>query len=122
MENVEVEDEIKWVTREIVHMSGLHLESLLKRIGRVRRPWPLGKLLAEHSIQSRLSPLTRLRIDRFRNAYNAAKHDVDHAKDTHLFSTEDAVLAYIISRKIGMLLYPQARLRTDMAIFEQECP
>jgi|ERR1039458_27704 hypothetical protein len=104
--------EVEFFTRNIVQMSGLHIESLLNRIGGFLG-FALGRALRDMRVWRRIDPVTSARIDKFRNIYNAAKHAVDHDKDTHLFSVEDAVLAYFVSRKLGEALYPLAKLRTS---------
>jgi len=104
--------EVEFFTRHIVQMSGLHIESLLNRIGGFLG-FTLGRALRDMRVWRRIDPVTSARIDKFRNIYNAAKHAVDHDKDTHLFSVEDSVLAYFVSRKLGEALYPLAKLRTS---------
>jgi hypothetical protein len=37
----------------------------------------------------------------------------DHEVGTHLFSMQDAVLAYVISRRLGPRLYPHANVMTN---------
>jgi len=115
-------DQIEWLTRELVHMSGLHLETTLKRVGQTSMPWPLGILLNNSTIQRKVNIQLRNQISQFLDIYNASKHDVEQPKDTHLFSLEDAVIAYAISRKIGTQLYPMATLATNIAIFDTDCP
>ncbi len=114
--------EIVWLTREIVHMSGLHLETTLKRVGQTSMPWPLGQLLYDRTVKSKVDAILRGQIGQFLRVYNASKHDVDQPKDTHLFSLEDSIIAYAVSRKIGVQLYPHAKLYTNVAIFETDCP
>ena len=121
LEMAEQADKIEWLTRELVHMSGLHLETTLKRVGQTNTPWPLGVLLYERTIQRKVAADLRSHIGQFLHIYNASKHDVYHPKDTHLFSLEDAVIAYTVSRKIGVQLYPLAKLYTDVAVFDTEC-
>lgn len=115
-------DQIEWLTRELVHMSGLHLETTLKRVGQTNMPWPLGKLLHNSTIQRKVNTQLRNQISQYLNIYNASKHDVNQPKDTHLFSLEDAVIAYTVSRKIGIQLYPLAKLATNTAMFDTSCP
>lgn len=105
----------EWMARETVHMAGLHLESLIKRVGGLG-PLPLGTALRHILVRPKLDPVLWQQIDDFSKVYNAAKHTVDHAKDTHLFSVEDAVLAYLIARQLGAQLYPLAKLKTDLAV------
>jgi hypothetical protein len=106
--------EIEWYTRDIVEMSGLHIESLLNRIGEFCG-FTLGRALRDGRVRRRIGTETRAQADEFRKIYNAAKHNVNHDKDTHLFSIEDAVLAYFVSRKLGQALYHLAKLRTIFA-------
>lgn len=115
-------NEIVWLTREIVHMSGLHLETTLKRVGQTNMPWPLGELLYNRTVKSKVDAIIRGQIGQFLHVYNASKHDVDQPKDTHLFSLEDAIIVYAISRRIGVQLYPLTKLYTKIAIFETDCP
>lgn len=101
----------EWLARATVHMSGLHLESLIKRIGRLG-PIPLGQAISHQLIHRKLDSITLQQIKGFKDLYNAAKHDIAQSKDTHLFLITDAVLAYLITRQLGMKLYPLATLVT----------
>ena len=103
--------EVESFTRAIVQMSGLHIESLIGRIGEMFG-MTLGQALHHWRMKKRIGNFTWQCVDRFRKIYNSAKHDVDHEMDTHMFSVEDAVLAYIVSRKLGDGLYPLAKLKT----------
>jgi len=111
--------ELGWHARDIVEMSSLHIESLVKRIGNIFG-LPLGALLARPIVRRRLDAITLDRLQRFTAIYNAAKHDLKHEKDSHLFSIPDAIAAYFVSRKLGLALYPLARLETDLVVFEPE--
>lgn len=101
----------EWTTRETVHMAGLHLESLIKRAGRLWK-LPLGTALGRQIIRSKLSPKTWQQLVTFSHVYNVAKHDVDQTKDSHKFSLQDAVLAYCISRRLAIPLYSLVPLKT----------
>ncbi len=97
-------------------MSGLHIETLVKRIGRVG--WlPLGAALRVPVVSRRIGPLLYGQIDRFAAVYSASKHEVTHLAGTHLFSLEEALSAYVVSRRLGEQLYPHASLATDMTLF-----
>jgi hypothetical protein len=93
-------------------MSGLHIETLLNRVGQFSG-FTLGRALNDKRVRPRIGPVAWSRTDKFRKIYNAAKHDVCQDKDTHLFSVEDAVLAYFVSRKLAEAFYPLAKLRTQ---------
>jgi hypothetical protein len=106
----------EWVTRDIVEMSCVHIEGVVKRIGGFRF-LALGTALRKAAVRSKIDSRTWDQIERFTDIYNEAKHRFDHDKDTHMFSMEDAVLAYFVCRRLGEKLYPLAALRTDLAVF-----
>jgi hypothetical protein len=114
------EDDAEWLARDLVEMSSLHIESLIKNIGSVFH-LPLGAALQKAVVKSKVDPMTWKQINTFTHIYNDAKHNFSHAKDTHMFSIEDALLSYFVCRKLGAKLYPLAKLATDMKIFEKEC-
>jgi len=113
-------DDPLWLTRDIVERSSLHIEGLIKNIGNVFH-LPLGAALRNAIVKSKVDPVTWKQIDMFTHIYNDAKHNFNQEKDTHMFSVEDALLAYFVCRKLGLKLYPIADLVTDMKIFEKEC-
>lgn len=110
------DDVNEWQTREIVKMSSLHLEALVKRIGNVLN-LPLGQALRNVVAKRRIDSATWDQLDRYTRIYNAAKHAFDHDKDTHMFSIEDAILAYFVCRGSGAKLYPLANLATNLQVF-----
>lgn len=111
-------DEVgNWFTREIVQMSSLHIEALVKRIGCVGH-LPLGQALRLALARRRIEPTLWRQIDAYTHIYNDAKHYFRHNKDTHLFSIKDALLAYFICRALGAKLYHQADLATDLRVFD----
>jgi hypothetical protein len=113
-------DDPLWLTRDIVEMSSLHIEGLIKNIGSIAR-FPLGRALRNALVKQRVDPETWKQLDTFTHVYNDAKHNFSHEKDTHMFSVEDAVLSYFVCRKLGIKLYPLANLATDIKIFEKKC-
>jgi len=113
-------DDPLWLTRDIVEMSSLHIEGLIKNIGGLAR-LPLGMALHKAIVKQRVDAETWKHIDTFTHIYNDAKHNFSHEKDTHMFSVEDAALAYFVCRKLGTKLYPLARLATDIRIFDDNC-
>jgi len=114
------DDDSLWQMRSVVQMSSLHIEGLIKNIGSVFH-LPLGAALRNQIVKAKLDALTWEQIATYTHVYNDAKHNFGHEKDTHLFSVEDAVLAYFVCRKLGIKLYPFADLATDITIFEKEC-
>jgi hypothetical protein len=107
-----------WLTRTLVQMSGILLESLIKRIAGVDR-LPLGAALAKPLAKRKINGENWDQLQQFSRIYNAAKHHVNQPKDTHLFSMEDAILAYYVARKLAADLYPLATLSTDIEIFDE---
>ncbi|MDQ2806491.1 MAG: hypothetical protein M3Z04_06180 [Chloroflexota bacterium] len=111
---------LEWHTRTIVQMSALHLEDLVKRIARML-VGTMGAALYSPLIKLHIGQPTRQQLHDFLPLYNSAKHDMDHPKDTHLFSVEDAILAYVVSRQLARPLYGHARLQTNLQIYDQPC-
>lgn len=107
-----------WLARGVVQMSAPHIESVVKRIGAVPG-WPLGRALRHSLVKKVVDPVTWEQVNRFTDIYNEAKHNVSHAKDIHLFSVEDGLLAYFVGRRLGMQLYPLAKLATDLNVFAE---
>lgn len=113
-------DDPLWLTRDIVEMSSLHIEGLIKNIGSIAR-LPLGMALRNAIVKQKVDSETWKQLNTFTHVYNDAKHNFSHEKDTHMFSVEDAILSYFVCRKLGSKLYPLANLATDIKIFEKEC-
>ena len=108
----DMEKNVDWLARDVVEMSSAHIEELVKRIGMI--PFlPLGTLLLKPRVRRKLGSSILDRLERFTSIYNLAKHEFNQPKDTHMFSVQDAVLAYAVSRRLGQDLYPLARLKTD---------
>lgn len=112
--------ETAWLTRDIVEMSSSHIEGLIKRIGNILK-LPLGAALRNKIVKQKVDAVTWCQIETYTHIYNSAKHDFSQDKDTHMFSVEDATLAYLVCRKLGAKLYPLADLATDIKIFEKKC-
>lgn len=117
---------VGWVTREVVHMCGLHLEALVDSIAG-RRFFTLGRGLNNSTVRQLIEPQTLEKIDRFRKVYNAAKHDLrlppdasrdGYLADSHLFTVQDAVFAYATCRQLGASLYPHAGLQTPPHVWQ----
>jgi hypothetical protein len=101
----------------VVTDSSAHIEALLKRIGHFPR-LPLGTLLRKKAIAAVVDSVTLGQALRFAPINNAAKHDFDHPKDSHMFSYDDALAAYFVCRRLALRLYPLAKLGTDLAVFD----
>jgi hypothetical protein len=114
------DDHTLWRMRYLVEMSSAHIEALVKQIGNVLH-LPLGPALRNAIVRTKVDRVTWGQIDIYTHIYNDAKHNFGQDKDTHMFSVEDAVLAYFVCRRLGEKLYPLANLMTDMKVFDEEC-
>ena len=113
-------NDAKWHTRDFLEMSSLHIEALIKNIGGFLN-LPLGMALHKAIVKAKVDLVTWKQIETYTHVYNDAKHNFSHKKDTHMFSVEDALLAYFVCRKLAVKLYPLAKLATNMKIFDIEC-
>src|SRR5439155_27247629 len=75
---------------------------------------PYGSALFNWAVRRRLATQTFEHLKRFGIIYSSAKHDFNHAASTHRFSMPDAVLAYVIARRLATELYALANLRTSL--------
>ena len=107
----------EWVYREIVQMSSLHLEGMVKRVSGVGH-LPLGMALIQPLAKRRIDSRTWVLLKQINGIYNKAKHDFEHEKDTHQFTARDAVLMYFVCRRVASALYPISNLATDLTVFE----
>jgi hypothetical protein len=114
-------DDFEWFTRGMVHMSSLHIEVLVKAIGET--PWlPLGAALRRELLKRRINDdILWRQMDRLREVNNDAKHALNPDIDAHLFSQEDALLAYFVCRRLALGLYPLAKLVTVPDAFAEPC-
>ena len=100
----------EWLTRAIVAYCGLHLEGLVAR-GTGRRGKALGQMLdgEKERIVAGVGEETWSQLRRFADLNNLAKHDVDlPVGGDHLFSPEDARVAYSVCRRLAVQLYRYA--------------
>lgn len=100
----------EWLTRAIVADCGLHLERLVARVTG-RRGEALGKMLVRQRgrIVASVGEETWSQLRRFADLHNLAKHDVDRpVGGGHLFSPEDARVAYSVCRRLAVGLYRYA--------------
>jgi hypothetical protein len=104
--------DIEWLARVIVADCGLHLEELTRRVVG-RRYGPLGHLLfrSRPAIVQAVGETVWGQLQRFATLYNLAKHDVDlPTSGDHLFTPQDARVAYLVSRCLAVRLYQPAGL------------
>jgi hypothetical protein len=116
------ERDLPTLRRYIIQMSSLHIEGLVKRIAKAEgEKVTLGQALPKRIVQSSLSKSTWEQTNRLLPVYNAAKHEVSPLMDTHLFSLEDATLAYVVCRKLGLIMFSVATLHTNLDIYLEPC-
>jgi len=111
-----LEHQTLWLTRGIVQMCGLHLESVLKRITHQDR-FPLGQAVSNFIAVRKLGNEITYDLKTIVALYNNAKHKVDHPKDTHLFSIEDALNCYIVTRKLSNRILPLVKIYTQNSVW-----
>jgi hypothetical protein len=101
-------DNFEWLTRDIVRMACLHVESCLKRYCKRYGTEMFGNLLnseAGKTLPRKLwTWLDLIRVE----FYNTSKHHITKSED-HLFSKEDAISVYFICRKLGYELLSLAK-------------
>ncbi|MEC5424251.1 hypothetical protein QGM71_12190 [Virgibacillus sp. C22-A2] len=110
------ENSLSWFTRDIIHMCGLHLESIIKRCTRKYRT-PLGKSLYDKKLIKILDARIISELGVIAKLFNAAKHEVSSYKDEHLFSIKDALYCYFITRKLASELYRHVELYTSPEVW-----
>jgi len=104
----------EWSTRSIVWDSYLHLENSLKRKTGIQN-LPMGKILSHIGRNGPLSPDLYDALKLFsRKVYNKAKHIIDDTDmDTHMFSLDDAIAVYLISRVFAARLLKGLGIKTE---------
>ena len=109
---------LSWYTRDIIHMCGLHLEAIIKRFtGKYK--YPLGKNLFDKKLTKTIDQKLLMELNVIAKLFNAAKHDVSHYKDEHLFSIADAIYCYFLTRKLASQLYPFIMLNTTSEVWKE---
>ena len=111
-------EDIEWITREIVHMCGLHLESAIKRLFKLTRI-PLGQALTYKIAELKLGRELLSDLKVIVKPYNSAKHSLMHDKDTHMFDIHTTLLCYAITRKLSNELLPLIHLYTDENVWKE---
>lgn len=116
----DIADGREWMARYIVQMSILHIESLIKLMdGIPNSRFTLGTLIKRNSVRDEIGSSLAGQVERLVLVQNAAKHDVSHKKDTHMFTPQDAAVAYIVCKAIGSHLFCHVHLATPLIIFDQ---
>jgi uncharacterized protein (DUF2384 family) len=96
-----------WLTRDVVAMSGAHLEALMKCVASYRFA-SLGALVRRVKKSNVLRSEQEAQLTKFANIANAAKHVFGASRTGHMFSYRDAMLAYFVARRLAVDLYDQA--------------
>lgn len=109
-------DDLSWTTRNIIHMCGLHIEGIVKRLTGENRS-PLGKILYNKKLVKKLDYNLMLGLKLTAHMFNAAKHEVSSEKDKHLFSIPEAIFCYYVTRQLAIQLYPLITLYTEAEVW-----
>jgi hypothetical protein len=113
------ENDAKSFSRDLMENSSKHINALLDNIGGTYY-LPFGKALRNAAIKRKVDSRTWGQINALLDISNDAKRQFGRNKVTAAFSVEDALLVYFICRKLGMRLYPLAKLSTNMQLFETD--
>ena len=114
------ESDAKSFSRDLMENSSRHIEALLNTIGGLP-PFPFGALLRDSVVKSKVNAATWRQVKALLDVCKTAKRQFKRDKANVPFSVEDALLVYFICRKLGMQLYPLAKLTTDIHLFETKC-
>lgn len=99
--------------RNIVMMSGMHLEGALRVVLKTKRLFgtvkfsnaTLGRAAKEINKMNILSPEVISGLYAFVGLYNQSKHDVNHNEErVKLFHLSDAIVSYLTARIIGVAI------------------
>ncbi len=94
------------LARDIVRAAALHLDTLVRQAsGRWASRLPLGQSLRHEMLKDRLDPLTRDQLVRFTTLCNDARPLVLHYGTSADLTIEDAVLAYVVARKLAEAIW-----------------
>jgi len=114
------ENDAKSFSRDLMENSSKHIEALLDNIGSIV-PAPLGAAVRNIVVKNKMDSTTWRQVKTLLDVCKDVKRQFSRDRVTAAFSVEDALLVYFICRKLGMKLYPLAKLATDTRIFETEC-
>jgi hypothetical protein len=114
------QNDAKWFARDLMENSSKHIEALLKDIGSISY-LPFGTAIRNVVVKRKINSTAWGQVKAFLDICNNVKGQFSRDKFHAVFSVEDALLVYFICRRIGMKLYPLAKLATDITIFETEC-
>ena len=114
------QNDAKSFSRDLMENSSKHIDALLDNIGGTYY-LPFGKVIRNATVKSKVGSNTWAQVNALLDVCNDAKRQFRRNKVTAPFTVEDALLVYFICRKLGMCLYPLAKLSTDMRVFETDC-
>ncbi len=104
-----------WLTRGIIQKCGLHLESIVKRITG-RDKLPLGQALSTYIARQKIGVELVRELMTIVNLYNNSKHKVNQPKDTHLFCFEEAIVCYLVTRKLSNKIIPFVKIHSNIQL------
>ena len=104
---------LEWLTRSIVTMSCLHVESSLKRRFRIDAPLSIGMILKHGKARSLDADLVETLWELNEAVYNKSKHTIEHTyADGHMFSIADSLAVYLICRTLGSCILKDSGITT----------
>ena len=93
---------LEWLTRSIVTMSCLHVETSLKRRLEIDGRLSIGMILKDRKARTLDPDLVEVLGELNKAVYNESKHTIELAyADGHMFSVADALAVYLICRTLG---------------------
>ena len=114
---------VEWLTRNIVTMSCLHVESSLKRHLKIDSRLSIGMILKRGNARSLDADLAEVLWELNEAVYNKSKHTIERTyADGHMFSIADALAVYLICRTLGSRILKDSGITTkyDEPVFDDE--
>ena len=114
---------IEWLTRNIVTMSCLHVESTLKRRLKIDGSLSIGMILKRGKARSLDADLAEVLWELNEAVYNKSKHSIERTyAEGHMFSIADSLAVYLICRTLGSRILKNSGITTkyDEPVFDEE--
>ena len=104
---------LEWLTRNIVTISCLHVESSLKRRLNIEGRLSIGMILTRSKTRSLRADLRTVLQELNEVVYNRAKHSIEViGVDKHMFSIADSLAVYFTCRTLGYRLLKDIGITT----------
>lgn len=103
---------------DVVRMMSLHIDTLIKQASGRWASWlPLGQTFRYEMVKERLDTLTWDQLLRFTTCCTESRPMFLRQANEASYSVEDAVVAYVVGRKLAEALYPLVDLHTPVRKF-----